>query len=169
MNAMLFPGSPAWAVPSGIEAFDKDSDGTLDLAEVKEAAGKMFDKLDKDGDGTLDSKEVRTRISNADFKAADADYDGTLTKDEYLTIVEKLFNGADSPVTSGSSARQRSVSTRRQRSTGAPSMASTYEGRDPPCNRPFGGRVKSVDDTAAKAVKGVRQIVRLVSDRPIFG
>jgi CO/xanthine dehydrogenase Mo-binding subunit len=33
----------------------------------------------------------------------------------------------------------------------------------------FGGRVKSVDDTAAKAVKGVRQIVRLVSDRPIFG
>ena len=25
----------------------------------------------------------------------------------------------------------------------------------------FGGRVKSVDDTAAKAVKGVRQIVRL--------
>ena len=70
MNAMFFSGSAAWAVPSAIVAFDKDYDGTLDLAEVKEAAGKMFDKLDKDGDGTL-------------------------TKDEYFTIVEKLFNGAD--------------------------------------------------------------------------
>jgi hypothetical protein len=50
MNAMFFSGSLAWAVPSAIEAFDKDDDGTLDLAEVKEAAGKMFDKLDKDGD-----------------------------------------------------------------------------------------------------------------------
>jgi Ca2+-binding EF-hand superfamily protein len=95
MNAMFFSSSLAWAVPSAIEAFDKDDDGTLDLAEVKEAAGKMFDKLDKDGDGTLDSKEVGPRLSNADFKAADADHDGTLTKDEYFTIVEKLFNGAD--------------------------------------------------------------------------
>jgi Ca2+-binding EF-hand superfamily protein len=42
-----------------------------------------------------DSKEVGPRLSNADFKAADADHDGTLTKDEYFTIVEKLFNGAD--------------------------------------------------------------------------
>ena len=93
MNGMFFSGSAAWAVPSAIEAFDKDNDGTLDLAEVKEAAGKMFEKLDRDCYGTLDSKEVGTRIT--DFKAADADHDGTLTKDEYFTIVEKLFNGAD--------------------------------------------------------------------------
>jgi Ca2+-binding EF-hand superfamily protein len=94
-NAMFFSGSAAWAVRSAIEAFDKDNDGTLDLAEVEEAAGKMFDKLDKNGDGTLDSKEVGTRVTKTDFKAADADHDGTLTKDEYFTIVEKLFNGAD--------------------------------------------------------------------------
>jgi EF hand len=55
----------------------------------------MFDKLDKNGDGTLDSKEVGTRVTRTDFKAADADHDGTLTKDEYFTIVEKLFDGAD--------------------------------------------------------------------------
>jgi len=29
------------------------------------------------------------------FKAADPDNDGTLTKDEYLALVEKLFNKAD--------------------------------------------------------------------------
>src|SRR5262245_44061092 len=67
---------------------------TLSLSRALRA-GKMFDKLDKDGDGTLNSKEVGTRVTKTDFKAADADHDGTLTKDEYFTIVEKLFNGAD--------------------------------------------------------------------------
>jgi Ca2+-binding EF-hand superfamily protein len=95
MNAMFFSGSAAWAVRSPIKAFDKDKDGTLDLAEVKEAGDKMFDKLDKNGDGTLSLKEVGTRVSKTDFKAADADHDGTLTKDEYFTIVEKLFSAAD--------------------------------------------------------------------------
>jgi hypothetical protein len=84
MNATFFSGSAAWAVPSAIKAFHKDNDGTLDLAEVKEAAGKMFDKLDKDGDGTLDSKEVGTRVTKADFKAADVDHDGWLTKDDHF-------------------------------------------------------------------------------------
>jgi Ca2+-binding EF-hand superfamily protein len=95
MNATFFSDSVAWAVPSAIKAFDKDNDGTLDVAEVKEAAGKLFDKLDKAGDGTLDSKEVGTRVTKADFKAVDVDHDGMLTKDEYFTIVEKLFNAAD--------------------------------------------------------------------------
>jgi EF hand len=79
MNATFFSDSVAWAVPSAIKAFDKDNDGTLDVAEVKEAAGKLFDKLDKAGDGTLDSKEVGTRVTKADFKAVDVDHDGMLT------------------------------------------------------------------------------------------
>jgi Ca2+-binding EF-hand superfamily protein len=95
MNAMFFSGSPAWAVPSAIEAFDKDNDGTLDLAEVKDAASALFDKLEKDKDGTLDAKEVGRRIGKKEFKEADPDNDGTLSKDEYLALVEKLFNAAD--------------------------------------------------------------------------
>jgi Ca2+-binding EF-hand superfamily protein len=75
--------------------YDKDSDQTLDLAEVKAAASAHFDKLDKDKDGTLDSKEVVGVIGQKTFKAADPDNDGTLTKDEYLALVEKLFNKAD--------------------------------------------------------------------------
>ena len=45
----------AGATPgSGIVSkYDKDSDQTLDLAEVKAAASAHFDKLDKDADGTL--------------------------------------------------------------------------------------------------------------------
>jgi len=51
--------------------------------------------LDHDGDGTLDPAEVQGRIGKTQFKAADTDHDGTLNKDEYLALVEKLFNRAD--------------------------------------------------------------------------
>ena len=67
---------------------------------------------------------------------------------------------------SSSSARRPSASTRRRRSTERRSIGIDVR---PPgvkiatlAQSPvFGGRVKSVDDAAAKAVKGVRQIVRL--------
>jgi Ca2+-binding EF-hand superfamily protein len=87
----------AGATPgSGIVSkYDKDSDQTLDLAEVKDAASAHFDKLDKDADGTLDSKEVKRVIGAKTFKAADPDNDGTLSKDEYLALVERLFKKAD--------------------------------------------------------------------------
>ena len=34
-------------------------------------------------------------LGKKEFKAADPDNDGTLTKDEYLAIVERLFKKAD--------------------------------------------------------------------------
>jgi Ca2+-binding EF-hand superfamily protein len=80
---------------AALTALDKDNDGTLDLAEVKDAAASVFDKLDKDSDVTLDRKEIGGRVGQKEFKEADADNDGTLTKDEYLGLVEKLFHAAD--------------------------------------------------------------------------
>lgn len=68
---------------------------TLGLAEVKTVAGAHFDKLNKDSDGTLDVKELQGVIGPAGLKAADPDNDGTLTKDEYLVLVERLFKKAD--------------------------------------------------------------------------
>jgi Ca2+-binding EF-hand superfamily protein len=96
--AMLSIGlstTKSFAKSSQIAALDKDHDGTLDLAEVKDAASALFDKLEKDKDGTLDAKEVGRRIGKKEFKEADPDNDGTLSKDEYLALVEKLFNAAD--------------------------------------------------------------------------
>jgi EF hand len=78
-----------------LAALDKDKDGALGLAEAKDAAASVFDKLDKDSDATLDSKEIGGRAGTTQFKQADPDHDGTLTKDEYLGLVEKLFNAAD--------------------------------------------------------------------------
>ena len=81
--------------PSTIQKLDTDNDATLDLNEVKKAGGALFDKLDRDHDGTLDKRELRGRLSAKEFAAADPDKDGTLTKDEYLAVVEQRFKAAD--------------------------------------------------------------------------
>jgi hypothetical protein len=95
-NVIFVANSAAARAASGaIAAFDKDNDGTLDLAEAKAAASDLFDKLNKDPDDTLDAKEVGGRLNKKKFAAADPDHDGTLTKEEYLAVVEKLFKAAD--------------------------------------------------------------------------
>jgi len=85
----------AAAAPDPIKTFDLDSDGTLDLGEVKKAAAGLFARLDPDHDGTLDKRELAGRLSARELAAADPDHDGTLTLDEYLTVVEKRFHAAN--------------------------------------------------------------------------
>jgi Ca2+-binding EF-hand superfamily protein len=78
-----------------VSKLGKDSDRTLDLAEVNAGASKRFDRLNKDTDTTLDMQEVKGVIGAKAFAAADTDHDGTMSKDEYLALVQKLFNEAD--------------------------------------------------------------------------
>jgi len=87
--------TPARAQSSLVGQFDLDKDGSVDLAEAKKAAAALFDKLDVDKKGVLTQKQLHGRVSSKAFAAADADKDGTLSKDEYLTIVEQRFNAAD--------------------------------------------------------------------------
>jgi hypothetical protein len=96
-------GSPlgiAWPIAhafaqSALTTADTNKDGTLDLAEVKAAAGAAFDSLDQDKDTTLDYKEAAGHLNKKEFKSADTDKDHTLTKDEYVALAEKLFKAAD--------------------------------------------------------------------------
>jgi Ca2+-binding EF-hand superfamily protein len=90
----LIGTAPAWS-RSVVKTLDPDNDGTVDLAEAKSAALKLFDKLDRDHDGTLDRRELRGRLTAKAFAAADPDNDGTLDKDEFLALVEKLFKAAN--------------------------------------------------------------------------
>jgi Ca2+-binding EF-hand superfamily protein len=89
--------STAWSADAAaiMSKADSDNDKTLDLNEVKTAAGAKFDALDKDQDGTVDANEVKGLIGAKTFKAADPDNDGKLDKNEYLALVEKLFKKAD--------------------------------------------------------------------------
>jgi hypothetical protein len=41
-------------------------------------------------------KDLKGRLSSVDFSAADPDKGKTLTKDEYLGVVEERFKAADS-------------------------------------------------------------------------
>ena len=95
LAALLGGAAPAFAATTNGSGFDTDSDGTVDLNEAKKAAGALFDKLDTDKDGTLDSEELKGRLTHNDFTAANPDNDGTLSKDEYLSFVEKRFKAAD--------------------------------------------------------------------------
>lgn len=94
----ILTGSSSAMAASGhdpIKTFDLDSDGTLDLGEVKKAAAALFARLDHDHDGTLDKRELAGRLTAREVAAADPDHDGTLTLEEYLAVVEKHFNAAN--------------------------------------------------------------------------
>jgi Ca2+-binding EF-hand superfamily protein len=97
LAALLGVATPALAATKTSRAtpFDTDNDGTVDIDEAKKAAGELFDQLDTDKDGTLDVKELKGRLTQMEFTAADPDNDGTLSKNEYLAVVEKRFKAAD--------------------------------------------------------------------------
>jgi hypothetical protein len=78
-----------------LAAINPDNDGTLDLNEAKQAATALFDKLDTDKDGSLTTKELQGRLSKKELAAGDPDKDKSLTKDEFLAIVEARFKAAD--------------------------------------------------------------------------
>ena len=77
VGLILIGTSPVWS-QGLLQKLDPDKDGTVDLAEAKSAASKLFDN--RDHDGTLDKRELRGRLNAKDFAAADPDNDGTLDK-----------------------------------------------------------------------------------------
>jgi hypothetical protein len=78
-----------------IAIYDSNHDLGLDLAEVRAAGGKHFDTLNRDGDTTLEMPEVLGIVGPRMFAWADRDHDGSLSKEEYLALVGRLFRRAD--------------------------------------------------------------------------
>ena len=101
---IVLEGSSASAQTSGTDAikmFDKDSDGSIDLAEAKAAAADLFDTLDSDHDGTLTNAELGGRAellrqllpSPNPYKSFSVE--GAINKDDYLSLTETRFKLAD--------------------------------------------------------------------------
>jgi hypothetical protein len=78
-----------------IQKLDQDKDYTLDLNELRAAGEAVFDRFDTDKDGLLEPKELGIRLPRREFDEADADHDGTLTREEFQALVEKRFHAAD--------------------------------------------------------------------------
>ena len=81
--------------PASFAAIDSNRDGKLDLDEIKKAAAALFDELDIDRSGILSRSKLRRRLSGKDLTTAGMDKYETLTKAEYLSIVELRFEAAD--------------------------------------------------------------------------
>src|SRR6266540_6389774 len=95
----LAGGVPVLAAPKRsrtLQLLDPDNDGTVDLNEAKKAASALFDRLDRNRSGTLNKRELGGRVTPQEFAVADSAKDGTLSKTEYLTVVEKRFKAVDS-------------------------------------------------------------------------
>ena len=74
---------------------DPNHDGAVDLAEARKVAGALFDRIDANKDGLLDKRELGGRVTPQEFAAADRNHNGKLSKDEYLSVMEKRFKAAD--------------------------------------------------------------------------
>jgi len=100
---IVMGGSSVSAQTPGTDAikmFDQDGDGTIDLKEAKAAAAAEFDKMDKDHEGTVDNEELGGRTTLLDQQLQEGRFrfwkvKGTLTKDQYLELVETQFKTAD--------------------------------------------------------------------------
>jgi hypothetical protein len=96
LSAAEADAKPRGAAPDrALKAVDTDADGTIDLREAQAAGSALFDRLDGDKDGTLTIRELQGRLSRSDFKGADPDSDGTLTRQEFLVVLESRFKAAD--------------------------------------------------------------------------
>jgi hypothetical protein len=76
-----------------------DNSKTISLQEIDSFATKKFDELKKPGEEALSMADLHGRISQTDFDAANTTRGNsavpTLSKDEFLAYVDKLFREAN--------------------------------------------------------------------------
>src|SRR5215471_18675003 len=102
LGILAFAAISAIAIPTqaqaerfNVEAFiqqwDADRDGTLSLEEVRKAATARFEALDRRHKGILTRTQLAGVLTFQQFREANADKQGALDLNEFLSVVEKLF------------------------------------------------------------------------------
>jgi len=70
---MLIAAAPAWS-QSLLKTLDPDNDGTIDLAEAKEAASKLFEKLEREAARAKARADVTAEVeASVEFAKAGTD------------------------------------------------------------------------------------------------
>ena len=102
--AVLLEGSSALAQLSTadtIKVIDTGKDGTINLNEAKSAGVIVIVKIDADHNGILNNKELGGRFEVLDQLFSQGHSfmywktQGTITKEEYLSLIEARFKTAD--------------------------------------------------------------------------
>lgn len=75
--------------------YNKDKDSTIEIVEAIDLGAKVFKVINPHKDKTLEANETKGRLTDADWAAVNKDGDQTLELDEWLIIVRKRFNDAD--------------------------------------------------------------------------
>src|SRR5437764_8669074 len=99
-----------------IKEVDRSGSGKISMEDAKQFVLDRFDKLDPDRDGTLTLAELQAplrahmekaegmekqrleaslKVLEAEFRDMDKYKDGTVSKDEYVALLEKRFNSAN--------------------------------------------------------------------------
>jgi Ca2+-binding EF-hand superfamily protein len=82
-------------VDAFLEQWDTDHDGTLSLFEVQKAAIARFKEIDRNHKGHLSRSQLAGVLNFQQFRKADKDKNRTLDQDQFLSVVERLFQNAD--------------------------------------------------------------------------
>lgn len=91
-TVMALPAGAQQVSPQTFAVMDIDGNGQVDAAEHGVAMGAAFAHADNNADGALDQQEA-TVLSLP--PQVDADSDGQITLDEFLTSARKDFEAAD--------------------------------------------------------------------------
>ena len=78
-----------------VQALDITGDGAVDAAEVKSAAAARYDVLNPALDEQLRTRAAAPSLSAGEFRQADTDRNGVLSKAEYLALAERRHGEAD--------------------------------------------------------------------------
>lgn len=117
--AMALSGGPAAAQDAGkpnpgarlekaFQKLDRNKDGVLDRSEIEAQRARQFQRLDANKDGAIDQSEIEAVVKKREakggnggdkilkqFKAADRDGDGRVTKAEFIEKLPPWFKRAD--------------------------------------------------------------------------
>lgn len=93
--SMGFPACAQEVSRESLAVVDTDGDGAVTKEELVAAMDAAFQELDTDRNGALSESEAGIWITVAQFRSADKNANGQLSKEEYIATVLADFAAAD--------------------------------------------------------------------------